>query len=161
MPGVMALAIHQVGRHQFVGRKTADRQQRAVHRQRRNDGVDARAVAQPRVDHRIRFVHAPAHLRDDLVDDAQQVLGIAEGDGGQFQQPFALDIDLLVGVDQNVGNAGILQKRFQRPQAENLVQYLVADLLLFERTEQRRFRIDQRYERLPHFAAHSLVVDGG
>ena len=66
-------ARHQVVRHQLVGAEAADREQRAVHRQRRDDGVDARAVGQARIHHGIRFVHAPPHLRDDLVDDPQQV----------------------------------------------------------------------------------------
>ncbi len=97
--------------------------------------------------------------RHDLVDDAQQVLSVAEGDGGQFEQALALDVDLLVGVDQNVGDAGILQQRLERPEAEDFVQDFVADLLLFERAEQRRLGIDQRDQRLAHFAAHPLVVD--
>ena len=50
----------------------------------------------PGVHHRGRFVHAPADLRHDLVDDPQQVPIVAEGDAGQFQQTFALDIDLPV-----------------------------------------------------------------
>ena len=38
------LAFHQIGRHQLVGGKAANGKDRAVHRQRRNNGVDARAV---------------------------------------------------------------------------------------------------------------------
>ena len=78
MPGVSALRSTRSGGISLSVRETADGKQRAVHRQRRNDGVDARAVAQARVHHGRRFVDAAAHLADDLVDDAQQVLVVAE-----------------------------------------------------------------------------------
>ena len=55
---------------------------------------------------------------------------------------------------------GILQQRLERPQAEDFVQHFVADLLLFERAEQRRLGVDQLNHRLAHFGAHALVVDG-
>ena len=80
---------------------------------------------------------------------------------GQLQQALALHVDLLVPVDQDVGDGGILQQRLERPQAEDFVQHLVADLLLFERAEQRRLGSINEIERLAHFAAHALVVDGG
>ena len=51
---------------------------------------------------------------------------------GQFEQTLALDVDLLVGVDQNVGDGGILQQRLERPQAKDFVQHFIADLLLFD-----------------------------
>ncbi len=35
--------------------------------------------------------------RDDLVDDAQQVLVVAKGDAGQLEQTLALHVDLLAG----------------------------------------------------------------
>ncbi len=64
-------ALDQVGGHQLVGGKSADREQRPVDRKRRNDRVDARSVREARVDHRRRFVDAASHLRNDFVDDAQ------------------------------------------------------------------------------------------
>ena len=79
---------------------------------------------------------------------------------GQFEQALALDVDLLVAVDQNVGDGRVLQQRLERAQAEDLVQNLFGDLLLFERAEQRRLVVDQRDDRLAHFGAHALVVDG-
>ena len=142
-------------------RKTADGEQRAVHRQRRNDGVDARAVAQARVHHGRRFVDAAAHLATILSMMRSRCWSSRKADVGQFEQAAPLHVDLLVGVDQNVGDGGILQQRLQRPQAEHFVQHFVADLLFFERAEQRRLGVDQRDHRLAHFAAHALVVDGG
>src|SRR5262249_3423799 len=55
---------------QALGRKAANREQRAVHGQRRNDGVDTRAVGQTRVDHRRAVVDAAADAADDAIDDA-------------------------------------------------------------------------------------------
>ena len=46
-----------------------------VERERRDDGVDARAVLEARVDHRRRLVDAAAERRDDALDGgAQRVL---------------------------------------------------------------------------------------
>ena len=159
MPGVIALLFHQIRAHQLVLRKAADGQQRAVDRQRRNDRVDARSVGRAGVHHRRRFVDAPADLRDDLVDDPQQVPVVAERDTGQFEQAFALDVDLLVAVDQDVGDGRVLQQRLERAEAEDFVQNLVGDLLLLERAEQRRLVVDQRDHRLADFRADALIVD--
>ena len=54
--------------------EAADREDRPVERQRRDDGVHARAVGQARVDHRRALVDAAADARDDAVDDLHQVL---------------------------------------------------------------------------------------
>ena len=59
---------------QAFGRKTANREQRTVDGERRNDRVDARAVRQARVDHRRAVVDAAADAADDAIDDAQQML---------------------------------------------------------------------------------------
>ena len=67
------LAVDQILRAEPVGAEAPDRQHRTVERQRRNDRVDARAVRQPGVDHRARFVDAPADRADDALDDLQQV----------------------------------------------------------------------------------------
>ena len=51
----------------------ADREDGAVERDRRDDGVDARAVGQARVDERAGLVDPAADAADDLVDDAAEV----------------------------------------------------------------------------------------
>ena len=61
---------------------------RPVERQRRNDRVHAGAVRQAGVGHRADFVHAPADLRHDAVDDLHQVLVVAELHLRLFQRPF-------------------------------------------------------------------------
>ena len=71
--------LDQVVHRVRVARELPDRQRRALERERRDDRVDAAAVGQARVDHRRGLVDAPADLRDDLVDDAQQVRVVDEG----------------------------------------------------------------------------------
>ena len=71
--GVLAAVVEQVGDGERMNGEAADRQDRAIDRQRRDDGVHARAVRQAGVDHRARFVHAPAHARNDFLDDLHQV----------------------------------------------------------------------------------------
>ena len=69
---------HQVVGLQPLGREAPDRQQRTVHGERRNDGVDARAVRQPCVHHRRALVHAPPDAADDAIDDAHQMAIVLE-----------------------------------------------------------------------------------
>ena len=78
---------------QALGRKAADREQRTVDRERRNDRVDARAVRQARVDHRRAVVDAAADAADDAVDDAQQVLVVLERRRMLLELAVALDVD--------------------------------------------------------------------
>ena len=48
--------------------------------------VDARAIEQARVAERMRFIDAPAHRRDDLVDDAEKMRLVLEPAGHRLQQ---------------------------------------------------------------------------
>src|SRR6185437_15185085 len=56
-----------------IGAKAPDGEDRAVHSERRNDRVNARAIRETGVHHRRRLVHAAAYAGDDLVDDVQQM----------------------------------------------------------------------------------------
>ena len=58
----------------------ADRDQRPVDADRPHRDVDARAVEQAGVEHRMRFVDPAADRGHDLVDDAQQMLLVLEAD---------------------------------------------------------------------------------
>ena len=53
--------------------EAADRQHRAVERERRDDDVHARAVGQPRVAQRLGLVDAAAERREDALDRVAQV----------------------------------------------------------------------------------------
>src|SRR5579885_490767 len=88
------------------------------------------------------------------------MLAVPKRDGGKFQQAFAFDVHLLMCVDEDVGNAWILQQRLKWSEAEDLIENLVADLLLFKRAQQSWLRIDQGDQRLTNLAPDPLVIDG-
>ncbi len=73
--------------------KPAYRENRTIHRQRRNDDVDARSVGQARIAHGRRFVHPPPHLGDDLVDDVAQMRLVLEHDIGLLQHAGPLHVN--------------------------------------------------------------------
>ena len=77
--------------------------------------------AQARVDHRRAVVDAPADAADDAVDDAHQVLVVLERRRQPVQLAAALDVDVLIGVDQDVADRRIAQQRLERPEPEDLV----------------------------------------
>ena len=71
----------------------ADRERRAVDRERRDDRVDAGAVGEAGVDHRRRLVDAPADRRDDALDDQPEPGLGAEAGVGLVETAAALDVD--------------------------------------------------------------------
>ena len=60
------------------GAEAADRERRAVDRQRRDHDVDARAVGEAGVDHRAELVDPPAERREDPLDRVAQLLLVGE-----------------------------------------------------------------------------------
>ena len=100
--------------------EAADAQSGAVDRERRYDGVHARAVGQPRVHHRRGLVDTPADARHDAVDDAHQVLIVAKAHGGLVDFAIALDPYAAVAVDQDVGDVVVLKQRLERAEAQHV-----------------------------------------
>ena len=119
----------------FFG-ELADRHQRSVDGDRPHRDVDARAVEQPRVAHRVRFIDPAADGGDDLVDDAQQMRLVLEAHAGRLQNPLPLDIDAFVAVDQDVVDRLILEQGLERAEARHLVENFrdeIVELLGVER----------------------------
>jgi hypothetical protein len=112
---------HQVVGGQQLARELPDRQRRSVHRQRRDDRVDARAIGQARVHHRRGIVQPPADRPQDLVDDVQHVRIVAEGRVRPMDDAVALEVDAVPGVDHDLGDGRIAQQRLERAQPEHLV----------------------------------------
>src|SRR5689334_2209374 len=54
---------------------------------------------------------------------------ILETDVGFHHAPGALDVDVIETVDQDVTDAGVLEQRLERTQAEHFVQDLLDDAL--------------------------------
>ena len=63
MPRRHRLVLQHLLLRDDVAAEAADAEARSVQRQRRNDGVDARAIGQARVHDGLSFVDAPPHLR--------------------------------------------------------------------------------------------------
>ena len=140
--------------------ETANGENRSIDRQRRNDDVDARAVGQACVAHRRRFVHASAHVGNDLVDDVTEVGFVLEDNVGPFQHAGALDVDLLVGVDQDVVDGRVLQQRLQRTQSEHLVQHLARQAVSFAGAERRVRLREELMDYLLHLHSGLEVLQG-
>src|SRR6267154_5661636 len=101
--------------------EAANRERGAVERERRNDRVDTRAVGQARIDHRRRFIDAPADSRDYSVDDQHQMLVVLERNVGGVQLAKLFDVNLVVAVDEDVGDGVVAKERLERTEAEQLV----------------------------------------
>src|SRR3569623_1847450 len=67
---------------QLVLLEFTNRERGAIDRERRHDGVDARAVGEARVADRRGFIDAAANLADDALADIEKLLVVAEADAG-------------------------------------------------------------------------------
>ncbi len=94
-----------------------------------------------RVDHRARLVDAAAHRADDALDDAQQVRVVLEDEIGRFELAFALDVDLVRAVDQDVRDARIREQRLERPEPEQLVEDVGDQRFALEQAERNRLSL--------------------
>ena len=121
-PFARAAGGHDLLRGQHLAAELADRQARAVDRDRWDDDVHARAVLQSRIAHRLRLIHAPSDRRDDPVDDAPQAGLVLEGEVGQLDPAASLDEDLLRPVDHDLGDVRVAQRRLQRTEPDDLVE---------------------------------------
>ena len=103
---------------------------RPIERERRNDGIDARAVGQTGIDHGRGFVHPAAHPRHDTVNDLQQMTIVAERSIDSLQNPALLNKNMILVIHQDVGDLRIPQQGFQRTQAKNFIEQVGLDLFL-------------------------------
>src|ERR1700682_5667634 len=122
--------LHQLVQGQLVFFEFADRQCGAIDRQRRNDGVDARAVGKPGVADRRGFVDPPADLADDALTDIEQLRVVAETDSGALNAARDFDEHRTGAVDHDVGDVVARQQRFKRAISENVVADVVEQFLL-------------------------------
>ena len=99
--------------------KAADGEHGAVQGQGRDDGVHPGAVGQAGVHHGGGLIDAAADVGDDLVDGVQQVGVVPEAHRGFFQLAAPLEVDLVIAVDQDIGDAGVVHEGLQRPQTQD------------------------------------------
>src|SRR5262249_50312729 len=88
---------------------------------------------------RLRLVDSPADRRHDLVDDAEQMRLVLEAHEGGLEHARALDIDLLVAVDQDVVDGRILEQRLDGAEPHHLVEDLGDEILELLGVERQTF----------------------
>ena len=84
---------------------------------------------QPSVHHGGGLVDPAADLGDDLVEDPPQVRFVGEPGVGREDPAAALDVDLLVVVDHDLGDRVVRQEPLERAVADDLVGDLLAEQL--------------------------------
>ena len=114
-----------------------------------------------RVDHRRAVVDAAADAADDAVDDAHQVLVVLERRRQPFELAAALDVDVLVGVDQDVADRRVAQQRLERPEAEDLVDDVGEDRLALGHAERHALFGDQVEEQRADFRLGARALGRG
>ena len=149
---------HEILGLEPFGRKAANRDDRAVHRQRRNDRVDARAVGQSRVDHWRAVVDPAADRAHDPIDDAHQMAIVLELGRDALQLAGALHEHVLVRVDENIADGRVAQQRLQRPQPEHVVEQLDEQPLALAEAERRAFFGEQLTEHGPYLALGARTI---
>ena len=92
-----------VDRVRILG-ELSDRHERPADRERVHDDVHTGAVGKAGVDHRVRFVDAPADLAHDLVDDAAHVDLVDEAHADLLDAARALDVDAVRAVHHDFGD---------------------------------------------------------
>ena len=60
---------------------------------------------------------------------------VFEGDPGLFEDAGSLYVDRIVRVDEDVVDGGILEKRLERAEAEDLIEHLTAKTILLHHAE--------------------------
>ncbi len=126
-------AFHVVG----VADELADGDERPVDGDRADRHVDARAVEQAGIDHGLGFVDAAAHGGDDFIGDAQHVRLVLEAHGHRFELAEPLHVNVLVRVDEDVGDGGVLEEGLDGAEARELVHHLVDEGVELQRVERQ------------------------
>ena len=121
---------HEVGGHEGLAGELPDGEERAVDRERRDDGVHAGAVGEAGVDHRRRLVDAATDVRDDLVDHPADVLGVDEAGRDLHDLALALAEHDVRTVDHHLGDAVVVQELLDRSVADDVVADVLGELLV-------------------------------
>jgi hypothetical protein len=105
--------VDEVVHAQGIRTEATNRDRGAVEGERGNDRVDARAIRESRIDHRIRLVDAAADSRDDPLDDAHHVGVVLEARGGLLELAEAFDVDEIVPVHEDIRDGRIVEEGLQ------------------------------------------------
>ena len=98
-----------------VPRELANREQRAVQRERPDDRVDTGAVGQSSVTKRLALIDAAADGAHDELDDVEQLVLVDELDVGQNDLAAHFDVNVVAAVDHDLGHAVVADEGLDRP----------------------------------------------
>ena len=138
----------EVLRAEAARAETANRQHRAVERERSDNDVDARAIGQARVAQRLGLVDAATERGEDPLDRMTQ-LGLAlEARGGRLDPPLALNPDLPRPVHHHLVDRRVAQQRLERAEAERALRDPSRKTRAGVVVEQPRLAIDELVDAL-------------
>src|SRR5579885_1535256 len=118
-------------------RELADGDAGPLEAERRRDDVDAAAVEEARVQHRTRFVDAPADRGGDALGHVHDLHGVPEAQRGQLQLAAALDVDAVRAVDQDVRDLIVAEQGLQRTEPHHVVDDLGRERALLPLVQQQ------------------------
>ena len=90
----------------------------------------------------------------------QQVTIALKSNAGLDELAVTLDVDVFVGVDQDVGNRWILQQRLKRPQPKHLVQNFLGETVSFRQAYRQMILTKEPLQNRLHLAAQFLTALG-
>src|SRR5216683_822390 len=98
----------------LCGMKRAITLSGVVDGRRPDDRVDAAAIGQARVDHRVKAVDVAPGRGDHAPDGLEQLVLVVETDLGLGEHAAALDEDLVGAVDHDLADRPVVEKRVER-----------------------------------------------
>jgi len=133
--------------------ETANRKRGPLQRNGRQRCIHPAAVWQAGVDHGGAFVDPPADTRRDALNDAHQMVGVAESHGRFFQTAKTLDENLLWSVDQDICDGWIGHERGQRSHAQRFFKQVLLQPLALLLVERQLFKFQHGLDELVDHAA--------
>ncbi len=150
-PGQRPVGDQLLGR-EAAAAEAADRQHRAVERQRRDHDVHARAVGQPRVAQRLGLVDPAAERREDALDRVAQLGLGAEAHRRGLEPAAALDPHRRRPAHHDLVDGGVAQQRLERAEPERPLGDPAGELGPRARVEHRRLAIHERADAVGQLA---------
>ena len=102
------------------------------------------------------LVDAPADGGDDLLDDAHEMRLVLEQRRHRLEHAAALDEDVLVAVDEDVGDARVLEQGLEGAEPGHLVHHLGHEGVELLRVEGQALALDPIRDHGPDLAAELL-----
>jgi hypothetical protein len=144
-----------------VAAEAADGECGAIEGEGGDDGVDAGAVEEAGVDDGLGLIDAAANLGDDLLDDVEEVAVVFEADGAEGEFAVAFDVDLVIAVDEDIGDGGFLEERLERTEAEDFIEDLFDHLVGFGGGHGNAFVFEEAFDDAADFGADAILGQGG